>query len=258
MKLAFAAVFSALVVGGCGIKKEIHQKTLADLATCQKDLSTAQKNIHSRNSEIANLEQKLKAIRAERDENSSSAKRLSSKIKATEAELKVLRKQRDKAQSRLKAYRELNKRFRSLIDTGKLKVAFRNGQMVLKLPAGILFASGKASLSRNGVADLSEVLTVLLTFPDRRFIVAGHTDNVQIRSRRFKSNWHLSTARAVSIVEFMVDAGFPPQNLSAAGYGEFDPVASNDTPQDRQLNRRIEIILVPDLSELPNLTVEPS
>jgi chemotaxis protein MotB len=58
----------------------------------------------------------------------------------------------------------------------------------------------------------------------------------------------------MSVVTFMIEAGFDPKNLAAAGYGEFDPVAPNDTPENKQLNRRIEIILVPDLSELPNLT----
>ncbi|MEO1175125.1 MAG: OmpA family protein, partial [Myxococcota bacterium] len=89
---------------------------------------------------------------------------------------------------------------------------------------------------------------------DRRFLIAGHTDDQRIRTKRFPNNWHLSTARAVSVLEFFVDQGFTPNNLAAAGYGEFSPVAPNDSKENRALNRRIEIILVPDLSELPNLT----
>jgi chemotaxis protein MotB len=121
-----------------------------------------------------------------------------------------------------------------------------------------LFASGKADLSKQGKGALGEVTDVLVEFKDRRFMIAGHTDDVKIKTRKFKNNWDLSTARAISVVQFMIDAGFAAENLAAAGYGEFDPVAPNDTTDGRQLNRRIEIVLVPDLSELPTLTEEPA
>jgi chemotaxis protein MotB len=130
--------------------------------------------------------------------------------------------------------------------------------MILKLPSEVLFDSGKAELKGAGKTALGEVLTILLEFKDRRFQVAGHTDNVPIRSRDFKSNWELSAARAVSVVKAMVEAGFDARNVSASGFGEFDPVADNDSPEGKQKNRRIEIILVPDLSDLPNLTADPS
>ena len=87
-----------------------------------------------------------------------------------------------------------------------------------------------------------------------QILVTGHTDNQPIKTKEFRNNWYLSTARAISVLEFMVDAGFAAKNVAAAGYGEFDPIAANDTPQNREQNRRIEIILVPNLEELPSLT----
>ena len=177
-------------------------------------------------------------------------------LQATEEELNELRKQRAAAEKRLDAFRKLNDRLRKLVDTGKLEVAFRNGQMVLKLPSEILFASGRHKLSKPGKEALKEVTEILLEFKDRRFMIAGHTDNQKIKTKRFPNNWHLSTSRAVSILEFFIEQGFAPNNLGAAGFGEFDPVAENDTPEGRTQNRRIEIILVPDLSELPNLVGE--
>src|SRR5690606_24281925 len=187
------------------------------------------------------------------------AAKLAKEMKATEAELMELRKQRAAAEKRLQAFRDLKKRFAKLVDTGKLKVTFRKGQMVLELPSGILFPSGQAKLTKAGENALAEVLNILLEFKDRRFMIAGHTDTDPIKSRKFKSNWDLPTARARSVVQFMIKAGFPAANVGAAGYGEFDPVAPNDSEQNKQLNRRIEIILVPDLSELPSLTeTEPS
>ena len=95
-----------------------------------------------------------------------------------------------------------------------------------------------------------EVAVVLRQFPDRRFMVAGHTDNQAVKET-YKDNWELSMARALVVARFLIEAKMNPQNIVAAGYGEFDPIAKNATPEGRRENRRIEIILLPDLSELP-------
>jgi chemotaxis protein MotB len=246
------------LLAGCGIKKEVHQRALDELTTCQGELSATKKK-------LGESEQTLAALRGDKDALTEAQKKAGERINkmskdmaASEAELLELRKQREAAERRLAAFRKLQQRLRKLVDTGKLTVVFRNGQMVLKLPSEILFASGRGRLSRGGETELALVLDVLKEFSDRRFLVAGHTVSDRVpKSSKFKSNWDLSTARAVSVVRFMVKAGFNAKNLGAAGYGEFDPVASNDDKKGRQQNRRIEIILVPDLSELPNLTTTP-
>lgn len=255
--LALAGLAVALAAG-CGVKKEVHQKALNDLAATQDRLSESERRRAERDAQIAKLEKELADLQAQRDNLTEAERAATERMQATEQELTELRKQRDAAEERLKAFRQLYDRFRALVDTGKLQVDFRNGQMILKLPSEVLFSSGKAKLSDNGEKALSEVLNILVEFKDRRFLIAGHTDNQKIRGGRFDTNWELSTARALSVLEYMSKAGFDSKNLGAAGYGEWDPVAPNDTPENRQLNRRIEIILVPDLSELPNLTVNPS
>lgn len=126
--------------------------------------------------------------------------------------------------------------------------------MTLKLPSGILFPSGSADLSKGGKDAFTEVTNVLMQFKNRRFLVAGHTDNQPIKTAAFPNNWYLSTARANSVVQYMIRGGFPSTNLAAAGYAEFDPLAPNDKEAGREQNRRIEIILVPNLEELPSLT----
>ena len=92
---------------------------------------------------------------------------------------------------------------------------------------------------------------VLKDLQNRNFQVAGHTDNIPIKSAKFRSNWDLSTARAVEVVNFMIVAGMEPKRLSAAGYAAESPVAPNDTPENKAKNRRIEITLVPNLDDLP-------
>ncbi|HUH03448.1 MAG TPA: OmpA family protein [Kofleriaceae bacterium] len=254
-----------LVGAGCGINKATHQKALDSLTSCQVELDETKQVLGTSKTKVAQLEDELKSTRSDRDKKSQAAREREERIQKllgemgdAEAELLKLKAQQAQAEQRLAGYRALNERLRQLVDTGKLEIAFRNGQMILQLPSNVLFDSGKANLSKGGKAALSEVLSILLEFKDRRFQVAGHTDNVPIRSRQFRNNWQLSTARAVSVLEAMVEAGFDSTNLSATGFGEFDPIASNETDEGKQQNRRIEIILVPDLSELPNLANEPS
>ncbi|MFC1594414.1 flagellar motor protein MotB, partial [Candidatus Omnitrophota bacterium] len=77
--------------------------------------------------------------------------------------------------------------------------------------------------------------------------VEGHTDNVPIRYSGWLSNWELSSARALSVLHFLIDeGGINPERLSANGYGEFHPVVSNDTPEGQQQNRRVEIVILPE------------
>jgi chemotaxis protein MotB len=167
--------------------------------------------------------------------------------------LEELRRQKVAAEARLATWRGLVGRLRGMIDAGQIKVVIRNGRMLVALPNDVLFDSGSAQIKPAGQGTLAKVATALATIPDRSFVVAGHTDDVPIRTERFPSNWELSTARAVEVTKFLVQSGLRPRSLAAAGYGEFDPVAANDSAEHRAQNRRIEIVLEPNLSELPSL-----
>ena len=143
-------------------------------------------------------------------------------------------------------------RFQKMIDAGKLEVSIRRGKMVVKLPEAILFDSGSADLSKDGKDALGEVAQILRKLGTRRrFTIAGHTDTIPISGGKFHSNWELSAARAVVVTEALVTKGVKAYNLVAAGFGPHDPVASNASKVGRQKNRRIEIILEPDLGKAP-------
>jgi chemotaxis protein MotB len=243
----------ALLFAGC-VKKSTHQKALAENQRLQGELASSQQTEQTLSARIKELEQRLGIL----DETTRTKEAELGKVRgekdATLAELAELRRQKEAAEKRIAAYKALQDKFRALVDTGKLEIVFRNGQMTLKLPSGILFPSGSADLSKNGQAAITDVVQVLMEFQDRRFLVAGHTDIAPIKTAKFPNNWYLSTARANSVVQHMIKQGFPPKSLAAAGYGEFDPVAANDNEQGREQNRRIEIILLPNLEELPSLT----
>ena len=138
-------------------------------------------------------------------------------------------------------------------DAGQLKVIIRDGRMVIQLESDVLFDSGKTNIKPDGQTALAKLAPVLAGITDRKYLVTGFTDDVPIHTQRFPSNWELSTARAVEVVKFLVASGLNPQQVAAAGYSEFDPVVANDAPEHRAQNRRIEIVLQPNLSDLPSL-----
>jgi chemotaxis protein MotB len=237
------------LAAGCGVKRETHQKALDHIQLLEGRLSQAE-------ADAADRDKRIRALEADLGIASQSERALRGEKEATEAELTELRRQREMAERRMASYRRLQQSLKKLVETGALEVQLRHGQMTLKLPSGVLFPSGSADLSKEGKATLGQVTEALMGFKDRRFLIAGHTDSVPIKTRLFRNNWYLSTARAVSVLEFMIGAGFPATQLGAAGYADQDPVGDNTTEQGREQNRRIEIILVPDLSELPQLSEE--
>ncbi len=126
----------------------------------------------------------------------------------------------------------------------KIKVFQTREGLVISLQEIGFFDSGEASLKPGSLASLDKIAQILLQLPnDVR--IEGNTDNVPIHTAQFASNWELSTARATKLVALFIDQyHFPPFRLSAAGYAEYHPVASNATPAGRALNRRVDIIVL--------------
>ncbi len=178
-------------------------------------------------------------------------------LTASQEELETLRTQRAETEKRLAAFKELTERFQKMIDAGKIEVKVRNGVPLMALPAEVLFPSGSAALSRPGELAVMEVGITLKQLPNRRFMVVGHTDNLPVKSTTYKDNWELSTARAVTVTQFLISVGLSPKMMMAAGHGEHDPVTPNKTKEGREKNRRIEIILMPDLAEMPPMPGQP-
>ncbi len=175
---------------------------------------------------------------------------LASALSNAKARLEELRRAQAAADARAALFKQLALKFQKMIDAGELKVALRNGRMVLELPNDVLFDTGQTAIKPAGKQALTKIAAVLRTISDRHFQVAGDTDNVPIDTPQFPSNWELSTGRAVQVVHFLLGQGMRPDLLSAAGYGEFDPVASNEAADGRARNRRIEITLQPNIDEL--------
>lgn len=224
---------------------------LAEAATQREGLEERLSALTSANEEMAG---RLRALGQNVEELEGERSTLQSSLTETQQALTELRERERQAQARLQTFRSLIERFRAMIESGRLRVRIVRNRMVVELPEGILFDSGRAEIKEEGQATLAEVATVLGEIDNRQFQIAGHSDNIPIRTRRFRNNWELSTARAVTVTRFLVEQNIPASRISAAGYADTQPVTSNETPEGRAQNRRIEIVLVPNLDELPDLS----
>ena len=242
--LTVSAATLALAVGACGIPEDKHNAVLKDLEACKSTLASTKTSLDTTVSERDKLKTDLAALGAKKDE-------LAKTLGATQKEIEELRKQRAAAERNMATFKKLLARLKSMIDSGKLKVVIRKGRMIVKMSDKILFDPGETKLKKDGQDALAELAQVLKDIGDRDFLVAGHSDNIPIKTRKFPSNWELSAARAVKVVRFLQAQGVDPQHLGAAGFSEYDPVGDNSSDDGRRENRRIEVVLMPKLEELP-------
>ncbi len=223
----------------------------AKLADANAQIADLEGKLAQTQSDLATMEDLKRAAEDELAEALSSRSKLKESIDDMRQALVELNQRRAVAEARVNEYKKFLARFKPLIDAGKLDLKIIDGRMVLRLPTDILFASASARLSKDGKDAITEVGKVLATIKDREFQIEGHTDNDPIRTKTYRNNWELASDRAYNVLKTLLDAGVRPNQLSAASFGEHKPAASNKTKEGKAKNRRIEIIVVPDLSELP-------
>jgi chemotaxis protein MotB len=254
---ALLLAVAAMMVGGCGIDKEVYDAKVAELEKTQKDLDQTRKDAAEAKRRCDERQRQLDA------ENTAMKQRLlmlgtdmskmSTNMEEAKKQMAELQKRQEAAEKRAAQFREMMNKFRSMIDAGKLQVEIRNGLMLVKLPDNILFDPGKTEIKQAGKDAIAQVTTILNGIEGRKFQVAGHTDNVPIKSGKFKSNWELSTARAVEVAKLMISDGMEATRLSAAGFADTLPVGDNASDDGRRMNRRIEIVVQPNIEDLPSM-----
>jgi len=189
----------------------------------------------------ASLEEERKRLKAEAEEKA----RLEQERAAKEDEIRRLTKTQE----------ELSQSLKDEIAKGNIKIQQVRDRLTINMVDRVLFDSGRAVIKPAGLKVLKQVSDVLNKITDKQIRIEGHTDNVPISTKlqdKFKTNWELSTARATTVVRYLIDqGGVQPQSLSAVGYADTHPIESNDSEQGRSSNRRIEIVLYPkDLSQV--------
>jgi chemotaxis protein MotB len=260
IKLAGALLLGTILGTGCvssgtfDAKEAELAKALKEKDSLSQDNAKLQARVDDLNKQIADLKKQMDEVKAYGKDKANEAGALAAGMDNLQKRLDELEKQKKIAEARAAMFRSLVEKLRSMVDAGQIKVTVRNGRMLLVLPNDILFDSGKTELKAEGKDAIAKVAKVLATMPaDRHFLVAGHTDNLPIHSKKFRSNWELSTERAVEVVRLLIDNGMKPSQVGAAGYAEYDPAADNATADGQKQNRRIEIVVEPNLSELPSL-----
>lgn len=250
-----------LWVAGCGIPEEQYNAKVMEADKLKEQLDAAgqanaklQEELDVLKVENAKLASRLGELGENVNKLLGDKNALATDLAATREREARLRQEQEAQKARMAKYRKVIEKFQSLVTSGKLKIRIVRGRMVVEMSSNILFPSGKSELLDEGKTALAELSRILTTINDRDFQVAGHTDNVPINSPKFKSNWELSTARAVTVVKFLQENNVDPNRLSASGYAEYQPAASNDSEDGKQQNRRIEIVLMPNLDELPDLS----
>jgi len=239
--------------------------TEQELKEARMQNALAQEEISRNQQQLKITEQELAAAKAQAAEIQNELLKLEERKRAlqkslseSQAQMATLSNIEAETKRRNEIYAQFVNRLQTMIDGGQLTVSIEQGRIVINLPNNVLFNSGSANLNAEGKEALGQIAAVLSQFSDRRFQIEGHTDNKPIKSARFPSNWELSTSRALTVVHLLTAMDVAPENISAAGFGEFRPRADNETEEGRQLNRRIEIIMLPNLdilsSELPKVT----
>ena len=241
------------------------EQTAKELDTVKMQNALAQEEISRNQQQIKKTEQELGSARKQVVTATNELMKLESRkqvlqeeLSESQAQMATLRSIENETNRRNQIYEKFVDRLKTMIDGGQLTVSIEQGRIVINLPNNVLFKSGSAKLNPEGEEALTQIASVLSQFSDRRFQIEGHTDNKPIKSARFPSNWELSTSRALTVIHLLTDMDVVPENISAAGFGEFRPRADNETEEGRQFNRRIEIIMLPNLdilsNELPKIT----
>lgn len=246
----FFVALALLAAAGCG-----GRDWQGENARLQSDLDAARHDLQAAQQHIAELESQNQELRGLLEARGTDLSDMTALRERLQHELEAARAREAAQQGRLSALRNMARQFRDMIAAGQLRVRIVRGNMVVELPENVLFDSGRAELREAGQEALGRVAEVLTAVPNRNFLVAGHTDNVPVgRRSRYDSNWELSAERGVAVVRYLADHGMPAERLAAAGYADTQPVASNDSDEGRAQNRRIEIIVLPNLDELPDLS----
>lgn len=213
-----------------------------DKARNEESLRT---NLLSKNQQVNQLNQSLSGAQQENSQ-------LSTDLRTKEERIAEMQRVLDQKDAAVRALRQKVGDALLGFNSQDLQVNVRNGKVYVSLSEQLLFKSGSTTVDPKGQDALKKLATALKGNQDVNVLVEGHTDNVPLRGvvNGAKDNWDLSVLRATEITRILTEAGLPDSQVTPSGRAQFVPIAANDTPANKALNRRTEIILTPKLDEL--------
>jgi chemotaxis protein MotB len=197
---------------------------------------------------------KLDELTSQKSEFEKKISGLEAKIASLEDELAEIKKLSESQKAELDRMSmqagELEKQLADEIKRGEIRLKRLHEKLIINIDDKISFDSGSSELKKEVLNALGKVAEILSNYPENTLVIEGHTDNIPISSKRFRDNWQLSTERALAVLNYLLkNTKLDPVRFQAAGFGEFQPIVSNDTPENRALNRRVDIVVVPRLSK---------
>jgi chemotaxis protein MotB len=249
--LSLCGVLVAMTIsaGGCGYSEDQWQAQLAKYNQLKADDDAKMRDAQAK---IDDLTKQLKDLGVEVTSTKASLtdrEKALAEYQARARQLELIKERFEKLKSKLDELTKLG-----------LTVNIRHNRMVISMPGDVLFDSGRETLKKDGQEILMKVAGVVKADPQllsRDYQVAGHTDNKPLQRGPFKDNWGLSLMRAREVLVFLIDPNkggqLPIAHWSATGFADTDPIASNDTDDGRQKNRRCELIVSPSVEEMLDL-----
>lgn len=232
--------------------------THSQLNDCNEQVTHLNGEKTSLQNEKTSLQDDKVLLQTKNAQGQDNMKALSDESKLTiEAQAKQLRDFQDIIQTQSDIMHNLKNSISKALmnyEADELSIYLENGNVYVSLQDKLLFKSGSDVVDPKGLEALKTLTKILKSTEDIHVIIEGHTDNVPIKTKQYKDNWELSTARATTIVRLLTENnGFDSNRITASGRGQFHPVQTNETEEGRAANRRTEVILSPDLKELYNL-----
>lgn len=267
--MRWISLFLAALVGmACVPKKEFEQQK-AETDSCyealrkenarKKELASALTDLRDKLQELADerarlaqekgqLEGNLATLEGEVEEKLAAIENLTEEKSKLAEEKEKLEAEKAELTAKTETYDELVGSLKREMEAKLIEVKQQGQRITVNVSDQILFDSGSTMIKPDGQAALQKIADVLAKVDDKRIDVEGHTDNVPITGKlaeKYPTNWELSSARASNVVRFLEDKGVNPARMAAVGKSKYRPKASNETPESRRLNRRIEIVLTP-------------
>jgi chemotaxis protein MotB len=256
IRFCMVVLAAGVITSGCvssGKFKEMETAKNGEIATLQQEKAALDQQKGNLEKQIAEQKQQVSSLEEQKAALEKEKAGAQQQVASLEQEKAAMLASSQQTQ---KQYDELVKGLSQEVEKGQLQVKQYKNMLSVDLAEKIFFDSGKATLKKGGKEVLKKVGEALKGYENKVIRVVGHTDNVPVAKSlqaTFPSNWELSVARATNVVRFLQEVGIPPERMVASGRAEYDPVAPNDTPEGRQKNRRIEIMLI-DKSLMSEMT----
>jgi chemotaxis protein MotB len=258
------AATTGVALTGCGHNEEEWQGKLKEMEALNGRLKKLETDKRQCDNELAKSQDDVTALRTENDLLKGKAGDLSKQTQEQLALIERLKKEKEQLDAIKARFDQLKRKLETLTKLG-LNVTVRNNRMVIQLPGDVLFESGKVELKPKGKEMLLQVADVISKdagLAARNYQVAGHTDNKAFSGGNYKDNWGLSVMRAREVLTFLVGprggkeagGGLDDKHWAATGYADTDPVAPNDTPENMNKNRRVELVVMPNVEEMLDLS----